>query len=53
MLALYYNCPKRKCRHKWSRSDRVAPNDKCPNCGAENICPVDIENLELEERSAK
>lgn len=42
-LALYYTCPKRKCRHTWSRNNRAVLNDECPSCGTKDISPVDIE----------
>jgi transcription initiation factor IIE alpha subunit len=43
IVSLFYTCPKRKCRHTWERQEQVVINDNCPECGAKDLCPVDME----------
>lgn len=52
MLALFFTCPKRKCRHTWTKTGDAVANSSCPKCGTDNVCPVDIERTENDENSA-
>lgn len=41
---LFYQCPKRKCRHTWQTNFvEIVSDDDCPKCGAKGLSPVDIE----------
>ena len=46
MLVLSYTCPKRKCRHAWHDRANVVANADCPQCGAKDLNPVDVERIE-------
>lgn len=40
---LFYQCPKRKCRHTWQANfAEVIRDDDCPQCGAKDLAPVDV-----------
>jgi len=42
-MRLFYQCPKRKCRHTWQADNPMVIDGNCPRCGAARLAPVDIE----------
>lgn len=41
---IFYQCPKRKCRHTWQAiTVDVIRDDDCPQCGTKGLSPVDVE----------
>ena len=42
-MNLHYTCPKRKCRHVWSRKSDIVDNSDCPKCGTTDLNPVDLD----------